>query len=134
MKINTNMKVLVVDDCIDTRNFIELVLKKRGFTQVLGASDGAEGLNIMARSFDNYEPVELVLADWQMPAVDGITFLDNLRVDGRFKEVPFIMITSDSDREHVLEAIDHGVDNYLVKPVVEDSLYSKICTTLKKTP
>ncbi len=130
MKVNQGMKILIVDDCMDTRNHIKLILRKKGFKKVFGANDGFEGIEMLKKSFDEYEPVSLVLADWQMPDMDGIEFLAKMRTDKRFKDVPFIMVTSDNDKEHVIQAISTGVDNYMVKPVSAETLLKKISVTL----
>lgn len=132
MKLSPNTKILVVDDCMDTRNHIKLILRKKGFKKVVSAQDGQEALDMMNKAFEDYDPVELVLADWQMPVVDGITFLDKMKIDKRLKDTPFIMITSDNDKDHVIEAISHGVDNYIVKPIVAESLLQKIGHTIQK--
>ena len=131
MKISSNLKILVVDDDLDMRNFMKTVLRKKGFKRVLGASDGAEALEQLKTSYREYEPVSLILADWQMPEIDGISFLTRVRLDDRFKEVPFIMITADNDSEHVKQAIDLGVDNYIIKPLKPDVLFEKISKTLE---
>jgi two-component system chemotaxis response regulator CheY len=130
MKVTPSLKILVVDDCLDTRNHIKLILRKKGFKKVIGAHDGNEGIDMLKKSFDDYDPVALVLADWQMPDMDGIEFLSKMRTDSRFKDVPFIMVTCDNDREHVIQAISTGVDNYMVKPIKADTLLKKISVTL----
>jgi len=130
MKISPSLKILVVDDCLDTRNHIKLILRKKGFKKVVGAHDGNEGIEVLNKSFDEYDPVCLVLADWSMPDMDGIQFLSKMRTDSRFKDIPFIMVTGDNDREHVIQAISTGVDNYMVKPIKADTLLQKISTTL----
>ncbi|EQC51093.1 response regulator [Bacteriovorax sp. DB6_IX] len=129
MKLSPAMKILVVDDCLDARNHIKLILRKKGFKKVVGAHDGREGIQILQESFEDFDPVCLVLADWQMPDMDGIEFLAQMRTDPRFKDIPFIMITYDNDREHVIQAISTGVDNYMVKPIKADTLLKKISST-----
>lgn len=131
MKISAGIKILVIDDCLDTRNHIKLILRKKGFTNVFSCNNGEEGLEFLKKAHKDYEPVQLVLADWQMPKIDGLELLTRTRLDERFKNIPYIMITADNDRNHVLEVVSIGVDGYVVKPIKGEVLLKKISEIMR---
>ncbi|MCB9060566.1 MAG: response regulator [Halobacteriovoraceae bacterium] len=126
MKVSSNLKILILDDCLDTRNYIKLILSKKGFKRLVSAHNGREALEILDKAEKEFDPIKVILADWQMPEMDGFTFLTKVKEDNRFSKIPFIMITSDNDRDHVIEAIEHGVNDYVIKPVKGDVLIEKL--------
>ena len=131
MKVTQNLKILVVDDSVDIRDFIKHILRKKGFKNISSAKDGAEAFNLMRTAADEYGPIELVLSDWQMPNVDGYELFVKTRTDQMLKETVFIMVTADNNEDHVMQAIGHGIDNYVIKPLNADILLKKITQSLK---
>lgn len=131
MKKNPNLNILVVDDDIDIRNFISTILRKNGFTNIHEEVDGLGAVDFLEQSFLDRKNVDMVLADWQMPEIDGIRLLDYLKRNPDFSDIPFLMVTSDSDRYHIVEAINHGVSQYLIKPFDEKKLLTKIDKALR---
>ncbi|EQC46079.1 response regulator [Bacteriovorax sp. Seq25_V] len=131
MKLKPSLKILVIDDCPDTRSLIKNILERRGFTRVQVAPDAFRALSIMQDSYQHFDPVELVLADWQMPRLSGIDLLSKMKIDARFKETIFIMVSSDRDSNHVMSAINSGVDSYVIKPVNPNTLFNKISTAVR---
>ena len=134
MKLTNTLRILVVEDDVDTRNLIKVILRKTGFKNLSSAVDGEDALKVMKVSYMEDKPIQLILADWTMPRLDGISFLNKLKQSNDFKEVPFLMITADSDRAHVVEAINSGVSGYLIKPITPDKLNQKIVQVVKKAP
>lgn len=134
MKLKPSIKILVIDDCLDTRTLIKKILLKRGFKCVELAADAFEGLAIMQEFYQRFEPIDLVLADWQMPKLSGIDLLSKMKIDARFKETIFIMISSDCDSLHVMNAINSGVDSYVVKPIKPNILFDKISIAVRHSP
>ncbi|PIK16259.1 response regulator [Halobacteriovorax sp. JY17] len=132
MRINPDMNILVVDDDIDVRNFITTLLRKNGFRNIHEEVNGVGAVDFIEQAFLENQRVDMVLADWEMPELDGIHFLDYLKRNADFNEIPFVMVTSDTDRYHVVEAINRGVSQYLIKPFDEQKLLSKIEEVLKK--
>ena len=118
------MKVLVVDDSVTMRRIIINSLKSAGFDDIVEAGDGVEGLA-------NMEGVELVLTDWNMPNMDGLTFVKELRKSSVYADVPIIMITTEGAKTEVVEALKHGVNNYVVKPFDKETLLAKVNATIK---
>lgn len=119
------MRILLVDDSRTIRNIQKNVLRQIGHTDILEAEDGVQALAY----FPNRAP-DLMLVDWNMPNMDGITLVRKVRELN--KTVPIIMCTTEAEKSRVLEAIKAGVNNYLVKPFTVESLSEKITQTLAK--
>ncbi|UCE60020.1 MAG: response regulator [Phycisphaerales bacterium] len=119
------MKILLVDDSRTIRNIQKNVLKQLGHTDVLEAEDGVQALSI----FKEQAPA-LILIDWNMPNMDGITLVRKIREINT--SVPLIMCTTEAEKTRILEAVKAGVNNYIVKPFTVESLGEKIEQTLSK--
>ncbi len=116
-------KVIVVDDSSVMRQIIKNNLKQLGFEQsnLVDAEDGEQALKKM-----NEDTIDLVISDWNMPRMTGIDFLKAIRADGAMKELPFLMVTSEADKEKIMEAVQAGVNQYIVKPFNATQLEEKI--------
>ena len=114
-------KVLVVDDSAVMRQIIKKNLKELGFSDLSEAEDGAAGLKKAGE-----EPVDLIVSDWNMPNMTGLEFLKAVRVDDKLKGINFIMVTSEADKEKIMEAVQAGVNQYIVKPFNAMQLEEKI--------
>lgn len=116
-------KVIVVDDSSVMRQIIKNNLKQLGFEQsnLVDAEDGEQALRKI-----NEDEVDLVIADWNMPKMTGIDLLKAIRSDGALKELPFMMVTSEADKEKIMEAVQSGVNQYIVKPFNATQLEEKI--------
>ncbi len=116
-------KVIVVDDSSVMRQIIKNNLKQLGFEQsnLLDAEDGEQALKKITEG-----DVDLVISDWNMPRMTGIDFLREVRADGALKELPFLMVTSEADKEKIMEAVQAGVNQYIVKPFNATQLEEKI--------
>ena len=115
------MKILLVDDSGTMRAIQKRSLFKLGVAEddVVEADNGQSGL----AEFDNGH-FDIVLTDWDMPVMDGLTMLKEIRT--RSKDIPVIMITTESERARVVAAIEAGVSDYLVKPYTADALSVKL--------
>ena len=112
-------KVLLVDDSGVMRKIILRALNALEITDVIEAADGAEALKLFgADAFD------LVLSDWNMPNMNGLELLKAIRSSG--STTPFIMITTESEQGRVLQAVQAGASNYLVKPFDQELLLDKL--------
>jgi two-component system chemotaxis response regulator CheY len=114
-------KVLVVDDSAVMRQIIKKNLKELGFTELSEAEDGAAGLKKAGE-----ESVDLIVSDWNMPNMTGLEFLKAVRADAGIKGTAFIMVTSEADKEKIMEAVQAGVNQYIVKPFNAVQLEEKI--------
>ncbi len=119
------MKILLIDDSRTMRNIQKSVLTQLGYTQVEEACDGQDALS----KVNAYAP-DLILCDWNMPNMDGLTFVKTFRTQN--KTVPVIMVTTESEKSRVIEAIKAGVNNYVIKPFTPDLLSQRINETLTK--
>ena len=116
-----NKKALVVDDSKLIRQNIIKVLKDLGFGETMGAENGAAGLKKLSK-----EPVDLIISDWINPGMTGLEFLKAVRADAKLKETAFILVTSEGNKEKVMEAIQAGVSQFIVKPFNAIQLEEKI--------
>ncbi len=115
------MKILLVDDSATMRRIQKTQLATLGITDVDEAENGSDAINkLYAASYD------VVLLDWNMPVMDGFTFLKQVRADGTYKNVKIIMCTSESEKSRVVEALKAGANNYIVKPFTPDALKEKL--------
>jgi two-component system chemotaxis response regulator CheY len=118
------MNVLVVDDSRIMRNIVKNALRHHPkFTDVdcFEAGDGAEALRLIEA-----HRMDLVLLDWNMPLMNGIELVKKLREKREHSQIPIIMITSESAKYSVIEAVKAGVNDYLVKPVSDEALIEKL--------
>ncbi len=117
------MKVLVVDDSSVMRRIVVNALAFGGITDVVQAADGEEAVQHCAA-----EPIDLVLMDWNMPNLRGIDAVRAIRATGN--KVPIIMVTTESEKTRVLEALKAGANNYVVKPFEPATIIEKIQATI----
>ncbi len=116
-------KVLVVDDSSVMRQIIKNTLKQLGF-DVGNLSDAEDGQMGLKRAQEG--GLDLIISDWNMPKMTGIEFLKAVREDGSIKGIPFLMVTSEADKEKIVEAVQAGVSQYIVKPFNANQLEEKI--------
>src|SRR3989338_5287346 len=113
MLITPRTRILVVDDFASMREMMIKALNSLGMNDVLQAEDG----EIALRALTNIEPpIELVISDWNMPNLNGIELLKKVRAHHRLRHLPFILVTTEGEKENVIEAVQAGVTNYIVKP------------------
>ncbi|NLI61279.1 MAG: response regulator [Clostridiales bacterium] len=122
------MKVLAIDDSIMVRKII------RGAVEVLDgnlieASDGIEALEVME---EEYKDIDLILLDWNMPRLNGMEVLKQLKADRRFRGIPVMMVTTESERKNIVRAIQAGAAHYLIKPFTIEELVKRIMESMGK--
>lgn len=113
------MKVLLVDDSGTMRTIQRRCLNKLGIEDIVEAEDGCQALEQFEK-----ETFDVVLSDWNMPNMDGLALLQEIRK--RNKEIPVVMITTEAEKSRVVTAIQAGCSDYLVKPFTPDSLLEKL--------
>jgi len=121
------MKLLLVDDSRTMRNIQKNVLRALGEHTITEASDGMEALTAIASAGSAFD---LMLFDWNMPNMDGLTLAK--RVREKDKVTPIIMVTTEAEKERIIDAIKAGVNNYVIKPFTPDSLLERVKTTMDK--
>ncbi len=112
-------RVLVADDSSTMRRIIIRSLAAVGVSDVAEAADGDEAVSLFQQG-----GIDLILTDWNMPGKDGLEVLKEIRAQDA--EIPVIMVTTEAERGHVMEAIRAGVSDYLVKPFAADVLREKL--------
>ncbi len=119
MDKNTNF--LVVDDFPTMRRIVRTLLKELGFSNVEEAEDGQDGLaKLRSGSFD------FVLSDWNMPNLDGLEMLKQIRADDNLKHLPVLMVTAEAKKENIIAAAQAGASGYVVKPFTAATLEEKL--------
>ena len=114
--------VLVVDDSAMMRKIVTKNLKECGFDcSIVEAADGQQGLEAFQKG-----GVDVVLSDWNMPNMDGLTMVKEIRKLDPDKKVPIIMITTEGSVDKVKEAVMAGANNYLAKPFTNDTFKEKL--------
>lgn len=124
--MDTTIKVLIVDDFATMRRILKNILKKIGFTHILEADDGSNALKLLEK-----EKVDLVISDWNMPKMTGLEFLKAVRSNTAFKDLPFLMVTAEAQKQNIIEAVQAGVSNYVVKPFTEEVITEKLAKILR---
>lgn len=121
------MKFLVVDDFSTMRRIVRNLLKELGYTNVEEAEDGAMGLSMLrGGGFD------FVVSDWNMPGMDGLTMLQNIRSDPALKHLPVLMVTAEAKKENIIAAAQAGASGYVVKPFTAATLDEKLSKIFEK--
>ncbi|HSS31077.1 MAG TPA: chemotaxis response regulator CheY [Nitrospiraceae bacterium] len=121
MPADPNMKILVVDDMSTMRRIVKNIMKQLGYANVDEAENGKDALDkLKAESFG------FVISDWNMPVMTGIELLRAIRADDQLKALPVLMVTAEAQKENLVEAIQAGVSNYIVKPFTAEVLQEKM--------
>jgi len=119
--MDLNMKVLVVDDFATMRRIVKNVLKQIGFSDIMEADDGATAWDVLKEN-----KIDLIVSDWNMPKMTGLDLLKTVRGEESTKEIPFLMVTAEAQKDNVLQAVQAGVSNYIVKPFTADGVKEKL--------
>jgi len=119
--MDLDMKVLVVDDFATMRRILENILKQIGLTNISEADHGKAALKALKG-----EKFDLILCDWNMPQMSGLELLTEMRSDGELKDLPFVMVTAEAQKDNILEAVKAGVSSYIVKPFTAETVSEKL--------
>jgi len=130
--IPREIKVLVVDDMPTIRDLVKGQLKTMGFKNVIEAPDGEAAMNLLIQHEVSNDRVKFVISDWNMPKMSGLEFLKQVRAMDQWKALPFVLLTSEAERDQVTEAILAGVSQYIVKPFSPKSLDEKLTSAWNK--
>lgn len=124
---NKNLRFLVVDDFATMRRIVRNLLKDLGFEHVDEAEDGHEALNkIREGNFD------FVISDWNMPNMDGLQLLTEIRNDPQLNKLPVLMVTAEAKKENIIAAAQAGASGYVVKPFTAATLEEKLSKIFEK--
>lgn len=119
--MDLSMKVLVVDDFATMRRIIKNILKQIGFSNIVEAEDGKSALKMLQN-----DKFDLIMCDWNMPEMPGIDLLTRIRSDEHLKNLPFVMVTAEAQKNNILDAVKAGVSSYIVKPFTAETVDQKL--------
>lgn len=119
--MDKNIKILIVDDFSTMRRIIKNLLRDLGFTNTSEADDGNTALPMLKDG-----DFEFVVTDWNMPIMQGIDLLKEIRKDPKLKHLPVLMVTAEAKRDQIVEAAQAGVNGYIVKPFTAGTLKEKL--------
>ena len=125
--VDKNIKILVVDDFSTMRRIVRNLLKELEFSNVDEAEDGAMGLEKLKGG-----NLGFVISDWNMPNMDGLTMLQNIRANPAFAKLPVLMVTAEAKKENIIAAAQAGANGYVVKPFTAATLEEKINKIFEK--
>lgn len=115
------MKILIVDDFSTMRRIIKNLLRDLGFNNTHEADDGSTALPMLKNG-----DYEFLVTDWNMPGMEGIELLKEVRKDENLRHLPVLMVTAEAKREQIVEAAQAGVNGYIVKPFTAATLKEKL--------
>jgi len=122
-----NTKFLVVYDFSTMRRIVRNLLKELGYTNVDEAEDGVQALQkLRSDQFD------FVVSDWNMPNMDGLTMLQEIRKDPALSKLPVLMVTAEAKKENIVAAAQAGANGYVVKPFTAATLDEKLGKIFEK--
>jgi two-component system chemotaxis response regulator CheY len=125
--MDKGMKILVVDDFPTMRRIVRNLLKELGYSNVDEAEDGQAGLaRLRSGKYD------FVISDWNMPNLDGLAMLKEIRADASLTHLPVLMVTAESKKENIIAAAQAGASGYVVKPFTAVTLDEKLNKILEK--
>ena len=120
------MKLLVVDDS----SAIRKIIKAAADVLQMDTEEAQDGIEALEKLSVFFEEIDLVLLDWNMPEMSGYDVLVEIKTNEKYKGIPVMMVTSESQRTSIVTAIRAGADNYLTKPFTIDELQTKIIECL----
>lgn len=126
MPADPNMKILVFDDMVTMRRIVRNILKQLRFANTDEAENGQDGLQKLRTG-----KYDFVVSDWNMPVMTGIDMLRTIRADENLKSIPVLMVTAEAQQSNLIEAVQAGVSNYIVKPFTAETMQEKIAKIFK---
>ncbi|RJP75910.1 MAG: response regulator [Desulfobacteraceae bacterium] len=124
--MDLSIKILIVDDFATMRRILKNILKQLGFVNITEADDGTTALEqLKSGHFD------LIISDWNMPKMTGLELLKTVRGMSDIKDIPFLMVTAEAQKQNVISAVQAGVSNYVVKPFTAEQISDKLEKILK---
>ena len=115
------MEVLVVDDASAMRHIVRNLLRELGIKNIREAENGQIALDKL-----RVKRADFVVSDWNMPVMTGIDLLRAIRADQALKSTPVLMVTAEGNQKNIVEAMQAGVNNYIVKPFNAQTLHEKL--------
>lgn len=124
--MDLKMNILIVDDFATMRRILKNILRQIGFSNIIEADDGKTALKELKK-----DKFDMILADWNMPEMSGLELLKAVRSDDELKDIPYIMVTAEAQKDNIVEAVKAGVSSYVVKPFTADTVIEKLKQVFK---
>lgn len=122
-----DLNFLVVDDFSTMRRIVRNLLKELGYNKIEEAEDGVDALEKIRAG-----QIDFVVADWNMPNMDGLELLKTIRGDDALKHIPVMMVTAEAKKENIIAAAQAGASGYVVKPFTAAILEEKLNKVFEK--
>jgi two-component system chemotaxis response regulator CheY len=122
------MRFLIIDDSITMRRIIANILGRLGYPEVVHASNGREALDKLAT-----EAIDIVVTDWYMPEMNGLDFVRALRTTPATSHIPIVIVTANAASDDIQQALELGVNSYILKPFTVETMRDKIAALLAPT-
>ena len=134
MSIDLPLKILIVDDMSSIREALIECLSNIGIESIYEGIDGDDGTAIATHHAEdeNEEPFDIIFSDINMPNCNGIDFVQRMRATEHYAEIPILMVTTENEVEVVMEAIESGANEYIIKPFDQDIIEKKLVGVLQK--
>jgi two-component system chemotaxis response regulator CheY len=130
--MSTQYQFLIVDDFSTMRRIISGLLKELGYANITEAEDGEKALRVLRPQHGEATMIDFVVTDWNMPLMDGLELLKEIRRDPKLMHLPVLMVTAEAKRENIIAAAQAGADGYIVKPFNAVTLKEKLDKILQK--
>ncbi len=129
-------RILIIDDSKTIRSLLKDILLNLGYSKIDEAENAEVGLEKMKTADGSKEAYGCIFSDWNLPGMSGLELLKIRNEDPRFKDVPFLIVTIEGERDYVLKAVSMGVSDFIVKPFSEATVKSKMKSVFnrRKTP
>jgi two-component system chemotaxis response regulator CheY len=115
------MRALLLDDSRAMRMILRRIMHAAGF-EVVEAADGRQGLDVLSAG-----PLpDVALVDWNMPGIDGLSFVKAVRDDPAYRQMTLMMVTTESEHDQVVRALAAGAHEYIIKPFTADAVVDKL--------
>ena len=122
-----NFKILVADDFDTMVKIIKNILDELGYHNIITARHGEIAWEILKR-----ERIDFIISDWNMPVMTGYELLQRVKAPGsKFRHIPFLMVTAEAEKSHIIDAVKGGVNQYIIKPFTSDTLKEKIDNAIR---
>jgi len=120
-------KILVADDFDTMIKIIKNILDELGYRNITTARNGEIAWGILER-----ERIDFIISDWNMPVMTGYELLRRVKDPAsRFSHIPFLMVTAEAEKSHIIDAVKGGVNQYIIKPFTSDMLKEKIDNAIR---
>lgn len=114
------MNVLFVDDDVIALEMLSDIAESAGYS-TSRATGGALAIQLLT-----YHNIHLIITDWNMPEMDGVTLTQHIRKMNKYKTIPIIMLTANGEKEHIVKALSSGVNDYILKPINAATVKEKL--------